>query len=76
MVKDGLTCVSLRACRSLIPSWTRTRLQVLVLRSGLAGKDEWSEQMVNLLEDYKKYFGESAPAAASLSAAARPGARR
>ena len=33
--------------------------QVLVLRSGLAGKDEWSEQKVNVLEDYKKYFGES-----------------
>lgn len=33
--------------------------QVLVLRSGLEGKDEWAEQKVNVLEDYKKYFGES-----------------
>ncbi|MBI2160199.1 MAG: DUF3047 domain-containing protein [Candidatus Rokubacteria bacterium] len=35
--------------------------QVLVLRSGLAGQDEWSEQKVNVREDYKKYFGESDP---------------
>jgi hypothetical protein len=33
--------------------------QVLVLRSGLAGKDDWAEQKVNALEDYQKYFGES-----------------
>ncbi len=33
--------------------------QVLVLRSGLPGKDEWVEQKVNALEDYKKFFGES-----------------
>ena len=33
--------------------------QVLVLRSGLAGKDEWADQKVNALEDYKKFFGES-----------------
>ena len=33
--------------------------QVLVLKSGLVGRDEWSEQKVNVLEDYKKYFGES-----------------
>jgi hypothetical protein len=33
--------------------------QVLVLKSGLAGRDEWSEQKVNVLEDYRKYFGES-----------------
>lgn len=35
--------------------------QVLVLRSGLAGKDEWTEQKVNVLADYTKYFGESDP---------------
>ena len=33
--------------------------QVLVLRSGAPGKDEWVEERVNALADYKKYFGES-----------------
>ncbi|MEK7702220.1 MAG: DUF3047 domain-containing protein [candidate division NC10 bacterium] len=33
--------------------------QVLVLKSGLQGRDEWSEQKVNVLEDHRKYFGES-----------------
>jgi hypothetical protein len=33
--------------------------QVLVLRSGREGRDEWAEQRVNVLEDYRKYFGES-----------------
>ena len=33
--------------------------QVLVLRSGDPGKDEWVEERVNALADYKKYFGES-----------------
>jgi hypothetical protein len=34
--------------------------QVRVLRSGSAGKDEWSEARVNVLQDYKKFFNESA----------------
>ena len=33
--------------------------QVLVLRSGAPGKDEWVEERVNALADYRKYFGES-----------------
>jgi hypothetical protein len=33
--------------------------QVRVLRSGTAGKGEWTEERVNVLEDYKKFFGES-----------------
>ncbi len=33
--------------------------QVLVLRSGDPGKDEWVEERVNALADYRKYFGES-----------------
>ena len=33
--------------------------QVRVLRSGTAGKDEWREERVNALEDYKKLFKES-----------------
>jgi hypothetical protein len=34
--------------------------QVLVLRTGTGGKDQWTEERVNVLEDYKKLFGESA----------------
>jgi len=33
--------------------------QVLVLRTGDPGKDEWVEERVNALADYKKSFGES-----------------
>ena len=33
--------------------------QVLVLRSGDPGKDEWVDERVDALADYKKYFGES-----------------
>jgi len=33
--------------------------QVHVLRSGTDGKDGWTEERVNVLEDYKKYFGEA-----------------
>jgi hypothetical protein len=33
--------------------------QVRVLRSGTAGKDQWTEERVNVLDDYKKFFGES-----------------
>lgn len=33
--------------------------QVRVLRSGTAGKDQWTDERVNVLEDYKKFFRES-----------------
>jgi hypothetical protein len=33
--------------------------QVLVLRSGRPDKDDWVEEKVNVLADYKKLFGES-----------------
>ena len=33
--------------------------QVRVLRSGTAGKGEWAEERVNVLEDYRKFFKES-----------------
>ena len=33
--------------------------QVRVLRSGTAGKDEWTEERVNALQDYQKFFGAS-----------------
>jgi hypothetical protein len=33
--------------------------QALVLRMGAAGKDDWVEEKVNVLADYKKFFGES-----------------
>ena len=33
--------------------------QVRVLRSGTAGKDHWTEERVNVLDDYRKLFGES-----------------
>jgi hypothetical protein len=33
--------------------------QVRVLRSGTAGKGQWTEERVNVLEDYKKLFKES-----------------
>jgi hypothetical protein len=33
--------------------------QVRVQRSGTAGKDEWRDERVNVLEDYKKLFKES-----------------
>lgn len=42
--------------------------QVRVLRSGTAGKDQWTEERVNVLEDYKKLFGESdAPKPAGIA---------
>jgi hypothetical protein len=34
--------------------------QVRVLRSGTAGKSAWTEERVNVLEDYKKFFKETA----------------
>ena len=33
--------------------------QVKVLRMGPTGVSEWTEEHVNLLEDYRKYFGDS-----------------
>ena len=33
--------------------------QVKVLRTGPTGVSEWTEEHVNLLEDYRKYFGDS-----------------
>jgi DUF3047 family protein len=33
--------------------------QVRVLRSGVPAKPEWVEERVNVLEDYKQYFGET-----------------
>ncbi len=33
--------------------------QVLVLRSGRPDKDDWVEEKVNVLADYRKFFGES-----------------
>ena len=33
--------------------------QVRVLRSGPASQDQWIEERVNVLEDYKRYFGEA-----------------
>jgi hypothetical protein len=33
--------------------------QVRVLRTGTAGKGRWTDERVNVLEDYKKRFGES-----------------
>jgi Protein of unknown function (DUF3047) len=33
--------------------------QVRVLRSGTAGRGEWAEERVNVLEDYRKFFRES-----------------
>jgi hypothetical protein len=33
--------------------------QVRVLRSGTAGKDQWTDERVNVRDDYKKFFGES-----------------
>jgi hypothetical protein len=30
-----------------------------VIRSGTSPKGEWTEERVNVLEDYKKYFNES-----------------
>ncbi len=42
--------------------------QVRVLRSGTAGKDHWTEERVNVLEDYKKYFAEAdAPKPAGIA---------
>src|SRR5262245_9419381 len=33
--------------------------QVRVLRTGTAAKDQWMDERVNVLADYKKFFGES-----------------
>ena len=42
--------------------------QVIVLRSGTAGRDAWADERVNVLEDYRKFFGESGtPKAAGIA---------
>jgi hypothetical protein len=33
--------------------------QVLVVKSGTEGKDQWTEERVNVLQDYKKFFDEA-----------------
>jgi hypothetical protein len=33
--------------------------KVLVVRSGTDGKGQWTEERVNVFEDYKKFFEES-----------------
>ena len=33
--------------------------QVLVVKSGMEGKDQWTEERVNVLQDYKKFFDEA-----------------
>jgi hypothetical protein len=42
--------------------------QARVIRSGTQGKGEWTEERVNILEDYKKYFDEAeVPKAAGIA---------
>ena len=42
--------------------------QARVIRSGTHGKGEWTEERVNILEDYKKYFDEpEVPKAAGIA---------
>jgi hypothetical protein len=33
--------------------------QVLVVKSGTEGKEQWTEERVNVLQDYKKFFDEA-----------------
>jgi hypothetical protein len=33
--------------------------QVLVVKSGTEDKDKWTEERVNVLQDYRKFFDES-----------------
>jgi Protein of unknown function (DUF3047) len=50
------------------PSSNMGLTQVRVLRSGTQGKGEWTEERVNVLEDYKKAFKESeAPKPAGIA---------
>ncbi len=49
---------------AVVPAGTRLYssaglTQVRVLRSGTPGKGEWVEERVNVLEDYRKYFGDA-----------------
>jgi len=42
--------------------------QVLVLRSGATGKDAWTDEHVNVLDDYRTFFGEpGTPKAAGIA---------
>ena len=42
--------------------------QALIRRSGTAGKGEWIEERVNVLDDYRKYFGDTdAPKPAGIA---------
>jgi len=42
--------------------------QAQIIRSGTAQKGQWTEERVNVLEDYKKYFGEAdVPKAAGIA---------
>ena len=38
-----------------------TLAQVRVLRSGTEGKGRWTDERVNVLEDYQKYFKTDPP---------------
>jgi len=47
---------------------SRGLTQVRVLRSGTGGAKQWAEERVNVLEDYRKYFGETeVPKAAGMA---------
>jgi len=41
--------------------------QGVIVRSGTAGKGEWVEEKVNVLEDFKKYFKEDPPKAIGIA---------
>jgi hypothetical protein len=41
--------------------------QVLVVKSGTEGKDKWTEERVNVLQDYKKFFDEDTPKASGIA---------
>jgi hypothetical protein len=42
--------------------------QALIRRSGTAGKGEWTDERVNVLDDYRKYFKETdAPKPAGIA---------
>ncbi len=41
--------------------------QARVLRSGTQGQGQWSDEQVNVVEDYRRYFGGEAPRPAGIS---------
>lgn len=53
--------------RIIYPSPYTDKAKLIIVRSGKADTGEWLEEEVNIVEDYRKAFGESPPSTASIA---------